>query len=95
MIDPRLLLLSPSDTVFLLREAIAPGTRIQLEEGSIVVAARLGLGHKVARQAIKLENAFLSTDAPIGTASADIAAGEWVHVHNLRSDYTATHARGG
>lgn len=95
MIDPRLLLLSPSDTVFLLREAIAPGTRIQLEEGSIVVAARLGLGHKVARRAIKAGERVFKYGAPIGTASADIAAGEWVHVHNLRSDYTATHARGG
>jgi hypothetical protein len=27
---------------------------------------------------------------PIGTATAAIAAGELVHLHNLRSDYIAT-----
>lgn len=29
--------------------------------------------------------------APIGTATAPIAIGEPVHVHNLRSDYTPTY----
>lgn len=29
---------------------------------------------------------------PIGIATRAIAAGEHVHVHNIRSAYTATHA---
>ena len=29
--------------------------------------------------------------APIGSATAAIAAGEHVHVHNMKSDYTPTY----
>ena len=33
----------------------------------------------------------LKYGAPIGTATAAIAAGEHVHVHNIESDYTPTY----
>jgi hypothetical protein len=32
--------------------------------------------------------------APIGSATRDIAPGEYVHTHNLKSDYLPTLARG-
>ena len=31
--------------------------------------------------------------APIGSATQAIEAGEWVHVHNMKSDYIRTHDR--
>jgi hypothetical protein len=33
----------------------------------------------------------LKYGAPIGSATADIAPGAHVHVHNMMSDYTPTH----
>ena len=55
MADPRLLLLSPADNVFVLRGAIEAGETIALEEGTAHVPGRLGLGHKVARGPIAAE----------------------------------------
>jgi hypothetical protein len=38
----------------------------------------------------------LRCGVPIGSMSARVEAGAWVHTHNLRSDYIATFAhRGG
>jgi hypothetical protein len=30
---------------------------------------------------------------PIGSATADIERGDWVHLHNMQSNYFSTHTR--
>ncbi len=92
MTDTRLLLLSPDDNVFVLRGAIDAGETIALETGQAVVPARLGLGHKIARRAIASGEKIVKYGAPIGSATAAIAAGAHVHIHNVKSDYTPTYA---
>lgn len=42
-------------------------------------------GHKVALRAIPRGQAVLKYAVPIGEATADIAVGAWVHLHNCRS----------
>lgn len=88
MADPRLLLLSPADNVFVLRGAIEAGETIDLEEGTAHVPGRLGLGHKVARGPIAAGAKIVKYGAPIGSATQAIAAGAHVHLHNVKSDYT-------
>jgi len=95
MTDPRLLLLHPGDSVYVLRDRIAAGEVIAVEGAQVTVPDALGLGHKIARQAIAAGAQIVKYGAPIGRASAPIAAGAHVHLHNLRSDYTPTHGRGG
>lgn len=95
MPDPRLLLLAPGDTVFVLRGALEAGETVALEEGAAVVPVRLGLGHKIARAAIGKGDKIVKYGAPIGRATEDIAAGAHVHVHNVVSDYTPTYALAG
>jgi altronate hydrolase len=46
-------------------------------------------GHKIARQAIPAGSPVIKYGDPIGIATRDIAAGEWVHTHNLRSNLAA------
>lgn len=89
--DPRLLLLAPGDSVFVLRGAIEAGETIAVQGAPVTLPARLGLGHKIARRAHARGEAVVKYGAPIGRASAAIAAGDHVHLHNLQSDYTATH----
>jgi SAF domain len=91
MTDPRLLLLAPGDTVFVLRDQIAAGELIQVEGEKIRVQVALGLGHKIARKATKTGDKIIKYGAPIGSATQPIAIGDHVHTHNLKSDYTATH----
>jgi len=93
--DPRLLLLHPGDSVFVLRDQIAAGERIFLAGQGVTVPVALGLGHKIARVAVPKGDKVLKYGAPIGRASVGIAPGDHVHTHNLVSDYTPTHQRGG
>lgn len=90
--DPRLLLLAPRDDVFVLRAALAAGETLAIAGHAITVAEPLGLGHKLARRAIAPGEKVIKYGVPIGSATRAIALGEHVHLHNLQSDYTATHA---
>lgn len=91
-IDPRLLLLSPKDNVLVVRAALEAGETVRLEAGRVSMGPRIGLGHKLARVPIAKGEKIIKYGAPIGSASADIAPGEHVHLHNLQSDYTPTYA---
>lgn len=95
MTDPRLLLLHASDNVLVLRDQIAAGELISVEGGKVRIQIALGLGHKLARRPIAPGDRVVKYGAPIGSATAPIAVGDHVHTHNLKSDYTATHLRGG
>lgn len=90
--DDRLILLSPRDNVFVARAPISAGESILINGHVVQVAASLGMGHKMARSAISPGEKVLKYGAPIGSATAWIGRGEHVHLHNLKSDYTATHS---
>ena len=53
---------------------------VQIGEGGAVPS-----GHKVARRAIAQGEFVIKYGEIIGRATQDIAPGEWVHTHNLRS----------
>lgn len=91
MTDLRLLLLSPADNVFVLREAVGEGESLVIGDRAVTLPHRLDRGHKIARRAIAPGEKILKYGAPIGSATAAIAVGEHVHIHNVKSDYTATH----
>ena len=90
--DPRLLLLHPADSVFVLRAPVEAGETIRVEGQTVAVPVRLGLGQKIARRAIAPGEKVIKYGAPIGSASAPIAPGAHVHLHNLKSNYTPTHS---
>jgi hypothetical protein len=90
--DPRLLLLSPDDNVFVLRAAIEAGETLTISGKVATIRNRIGMGHKLARGAITAGDKVLKYGAPIGSATQDIALGDHVHVHNVKSDYTATYS---
>jgi hypothetical protein len=76
MSQPRLLLLSPADNVLVATSS----------------TDAIPIGFKVARHAIAAGEKVIKWGAPIGSATRDIAAGEVVHVNNMRSDYMPTFA---
>jgi len=93
--DPRLLLLSPGDTVFVLRDQIAADEEILVSGQSVRLPQPLGLGQKIARIAMGKGDKVIKYGAPIGSVTQTVAIGDHVHLHNLKSDYTLTHLRGG
>ena len=90
--DPRLLLLSPGDNVLVLRVQIEAGEEFSVEGLRVRLGQQLGIGHKLARRPIRAGEKVIKYGAPIGSATVDIAAGAQVHLHNLKSDYTATYS---
>lgn len=93
-IDPRLLLLSPVDNVVIARDSLPAGTLLRLGATEIRLAAEVLRGHKLACRAIAPGEKILKYGAPIGSATRAILTGEHVHLHNIKSDYTATHVIG-
>ncbi|MBL8588548.1 MAG: UxaA family hydrolase [Methylobacteriaceae bacterium] len=89
--DPRLLLLSGRDNVLVARETIRPGETVLVGRRKVVLARGVARGHKLARLPIPAGEKILKYGAPIGSATRPIEVGEHVHVHNVKSDYTATH----
>lgn len=90
--DPRLMLLSPGDSVYVLRDQIAAGEAVMVDGVAVSFPQALGLGHKIARLAVAPGQQVIKYGAPIGRASRAIAAGDHVHLLNLVSDYTPTYA---
>ena len=89
--DARLLLLDGRDNVLVARVRVRAGERIAIGGNPIVLATDLPLGHKLARRAIALGEKIMKYGAPVGSATAPIRAGEHVHVHNVKSDYTPSY----
>jgi len=89
--DERLLLLSPDDNVLVLRQPIERGAELMVEGEACTLADTIPLGHKLARQPIAVGAKIFKYGVPIGSATADIPVGAHVHVHNAKSDYTASH----
>jgi altronate dehydratase len=86
-----LLRLAPTDPVAVATRDIAAGEQVRLDDVAIIVAADVPLGHKVALRRIAAGEKVEKYRVPIGTATADIAPGETVHTHNLRSNYIPTY----
>ncbi|EWY41671.1 hydrolase [Skermanella stibiiresistens SB22] len=89
--DDRLLLLNESDNVFVARRRIPAGERIAVMGTEVTLTGDLPLGHKLARRAIPTGHKIIKYAVPIGSATFDIALGQHVHVHNVKSDYTPTY----
>ena len=58
---------------------------------AITIGRNIAVGHKVAAQAIEKGEIILKYSCPIGTATRRIAAGEYVHTHNVASNYLPTY----
>ncbi len=89
--DRRLLLLSDKDNVLVACRQIEAQESVTIEGQAVLMSTTLLLGHKVARRGIEPGEKIMKYGAPIGSATQQITAGEPVHVHNMKSDYTRTH----
>jgi altronate dehydratase small subunit len=57
----------------------------------VILREDIQFGHKYALHDIAKGKDILKYGLPIGTALTDIQAGEWVHVHNCRSERFGFH----
>lgn len=93
--DRRLLLLDPTDNCLVACTAIARGTVVRIDNIAVTIPQDISLGHKVARRPMQAGDEVLRYGAVIGTVTADVATGEHLHLHNLKSAYLPTYTREG
>src|SRR5690242_15809692 len=90
---PAILQIHPTDNVAVALQDLPEGEPLSTGVRTRKAVPR---GHKVALSAIAAGQAVLKYGYPIGRASADIAPGEHVHVHNVAShlngDFSTTSA---
>ena len=87
------LLLHPDDNILVVIAPIAAGERVAIDGYEILITQDVNVGHKLARRALTPGDKVLKYGAPIGSMIKPVAVGEWVHMHNLKSDYIASHTR--
>ncbi|UOK73663.1 UxaA family hydrolase [Ancylobacter polymorphus] len=77
--EPRVIRLDEADNVVIAVEAIRPSDRAS----GVVAREKIPQGHKMALRRVRAGEPLIKFGQPIGVASADIAPGDWVHVHNV------------
>ncbi|WP_018391509.1 UxaA family hydrolase [Ancylobacter sp. FA202] len=77
--EPRILRLDGADNLVVAVDAILPGDRAS----GVLARDKIPRGHKMALRRIGIGEPVIKFGQPIGLACADIAPGEWVHVHNV------------
>ncbi len=92
--DLRLLRLAPEDNICVAATTLESGETISIGGRPVTLLQRIPTGHKIALQAIAAGGKVIKYGAPIGSATRDISPGQYVHTHNVKSDYLPTLARG-
>uniref|UniRef100_UPI0035C9ACFF UxaA family hydrolase n=1 Tax=uncultured Sphingomonas sp. TaxID=158754 RepID=UPI0035C9ACFF len=87
------LLLHPHDNILVVTAAVAPGDAVLINGVPVTIQSRVEVGHKIARHALAAGDTVVKYGAPIGSMTAPAALGAHVHLHNMKSDYIATHLR--
>lgn len=77
--------ITPEDTVAVAIISLTAGSRLQIDGRELILLADIPAGHKVALHNIAQGERIIKYGYPIGAAKEAIAAGDHVHVHNLRT----------
>lgn len=87
------LVLNPQDNVVVCRRDVQAGERLVIDGDVVVARSDVALGHKIARRLIHRGAPVVKYGMSIGSSTAEIQPGDWVHLHNIKSDYMASHSR--
>ncbi len=89
--DRRVLVLNAGDNVGVACSDLAAGTEVRVAGRPVSLPGDVALGHKLALVAMEAGERIVKWGAAIGSATQAIAAGEHVHLHNMKSDYIPTY----
>ena len=89
--DDRVLVLATGDNVAVAKSDIDSGTTLTVMGQTVTLKARVEVGHKFAFRKVAKGEKLVKYGAPIGVATQDIAPGDYMHIHNVTSDYIPTY----
>jgi len=81
------IIMNPDDNCATALEDILEGSQIKIRESSIIINQNILLGHKIALEDIRKGDLVKKYGQAIGIATVDIKIGDWIHTHNLTSQY--------
>lgn len=91
-----LIRLAATDNVLIATRDLPHGASATSSGEIVELTSPVPLGHKVASRFLERGDKVVRYAMAIGSATEPIAAGDWVHTHNVVSDYIQTFAhRGG
>ncbi|MEA1951331.1 MAG: UxaA family hydrolase [Planctomycetota bacterium] len=93
--QPRLIRLHDKDNVAATTVGVDAGQMLELEGRQIRAADAVATGHKMAIAEIAAGEKVVKYGVPIGSATCRIKPGQYVHTHNLKSDYLPTYTLDG
>ncbi len=82
--------IAESDNVLVALRTLKANSTINVGEISILLKSEIPVAHKFALKKIRKGEKVLKYGAPIGIATLDIEAGEYVHVHNTKTGLSGT-----
>ena len=82
-----------NDNVLICCQRINAGEQVTIADSLHTMTSNIDVGHKVANKAIKQGEKIIRYGVSIGSATQDIAFGEHVHIHNMKSDYIPSYTR--
>ncbi len=77
--------INKKDNVAVALQQLPKDSVITIGENPVTLGQEIPRGHKFALEDIAKEDAVVKYGYPIGHATADIKAGDWVHTHNLKT----------
>ncbi|WP_298692275.1 UxaA family hydrolase [uncultured Sphingomonas sp.] len=89
----QLILLHEDDNVFVVVAPIEIGDILTIGGGTLPAREGITVGHKIARRPLDPGEKVIKYGAPIGSMTAHADTGDWIHMHNMKSDYIAAHSR--
>ena len=81
----KLIRIHPMDNVAVALTDIPAGEHLAADGTEVTAAENIARGHKIALGTIREGEPVVKYGNPIGIAKAEISAGAWVHVHNVRT----------
>lgn len=87
---PATVKIHPDDNVAVAVMPLAAGTIIEVDGAPLTLRDDVAPGHKVALRALAPDESVVKYGYPIGRVSEPVAAGAWVHSHNLRTALSGT-----
>ncbi|WP_416151170.1 UxaA family hydrolase [Salipaludibacillus sp. HK11] len=79
-----------ADNVLITLKEYQKGDKVTVENAEVTIGEEVATGHKIALQPIEKGENIIKYGYPIGQATQDIAPGDWVHTHNVKTNLKGT-----
>ena len=82
----RFLKINAADNVAVALADLAAGERVEIDGGVVTLREAVARGHKFALRDLAVGEDVVKYGYPIGHVTCNVAAGTWVHSHNLKTN---------